>query len=517
MHAILIHRSTNLPFHQFADSVQFVQFATMPKYLLLLVLFCTTQAHAQLKELLYTGPPVFHGATAIGNYPNTDFIYTIPATGERPLQFVAQGLPKGLQLDEATGLIKGRTGEAGDYKITVTATNKAGSATRDITIKVGDKLCLTPAMGWNSWNVFTRDIDEQMLMQMADAMVSTGMRDLGYQYINIDDFWHADVRDSLGNPVADAKKFPHGMKYVSDYVHSKGLKLGIYSCAGNMTCGRRFGGYSYEEIDAKKYAEWGIDLLKYDYCYAPWSQKAAIERYTTMGNALKHSGRSIVFSVCEWGIRKPWKWAAQAGGSYWRSTPDIFDGWRGGNPFQMTVSTILNREVKIAQYAGPGHFNDPDMLTVGNYGKGKATSGGGVFKGMSDTEYQSHMSLWCLLAAPLLSSCDLRSMNEATTTILLNPELLDINQDELGLQAVQIYNIAGIRVFRKPLKDGSMAVGVLNMSKKKKEFTLNASLLGKADKYQWRDVLQHVNVGELSSIQLKLQAHQMLVFRVSSH
>ncbi len=482
------------------------------------MLLCATQTQAQLKTLLYEGPPVFHGASVIGNYPNTDFIYTVPATGQRPITFAVQGLPQGLLIDNSTGIITGKTQAAGDYKITVSATNSKGVATRDLTIRVGDNLCLTPAMGWNSWNVFTRDIDEQMLMQMADAMVSTGMRDVGYQYINIDDFWHADVRDSLGNPVADAKKFPHGVKYVSDYVHSKGLKLGIYSCAGNMTCGRRFGGYSYEEIDAKKYAEWGIDLLKYDYCYAPWSQKAAISRYTTMGNALKKSGRSIVFSVCEWGIRKPWKWAAQAGGSYWRSTPDIFDGWKGGNPFQMTLMTILNREVKITSFAGPGHFNDPDMLTVGNYGKGKATSGGGVFKGMTDTEYQSHMSLWCLLAAPLLSSCDLRNMNDATSTILLNPELLDINQDELGLQASQVYNLGGIRVFRKALKDGSVAVGVLNTSKKEKQFTLNASLLGKESKYQWRDVLQHVDAGTFSSLLLKLQPHQTAVFKlVAAH
>jgi alpha-galactosidase len=185
-------------------------------------------------------------------------------------------------------------------------------------------LCPTPPMGWNSWNVFASDINEKIVMQIADAMVNTGMSKIGYEYINIDDYWHADMRAADGKPLVDSVKFPHGMKYLADYVHSKGLKLGIYSCAGNMTCGRRFGGYGYEEIDAKAYAEWGIDLLKYDYCYAPWSRKAAVERYTKMGTALKNSGRDIVFSVCEWGIRKPWLWAEKAGGSYWRTTPGYF-------------------------------------------------------------------------------------------------------------------------------------------------------------------------------------------------
>ncbi len=434
----------------------------MRKFFLLLLIFVAGIATAQVKEMLYAGPPVFHGAKVVGNYPNTDFLFTVPATGERPIIFSAENLPTGLKLDEATGIISGKAGSKGTYTVKIKAFNAKGQSTEELKIEVGDLLCLTPPMGWNSWNVFTRDIDEKMLLEMADAMVSTGMRDLGYQYINIDDFWHADTRDSLGNPVANPSKFPHGIKYIADYVHAKGLKLGIYSCAGNMTCGRCFGGYEHEEIDAKKYAEWGVDLLKYDYCYAPWTRKPAKERYTAMGTALRNSGRSIVFSVCEWGIRKPWLWAHQTGGSYWRTTPDIFDSWHSGSPWQMSVMEIVRRNQKLAKYAGPGHWNDPDMLIVGNYGKGKATSASGHFKGMTDTEYRSHMALWCMFSSPLLTSCDLRGMNEATYNILMDTQLLQINQDEMGEQAKLVAVQKGVRLYKKNLTGNRQALMLFN-------------------------------------------------------
>ncbi|MDB5283707.1 MAG: putative alpha-galactosidase/melibiase [Bacteroidota bacterium] len=478
--------------------------------LLALFTFC------QNKNFLFEGTPVFHGAKIVGNYPNTDFMFTIPATGDRPITFGADNLPVGLSLDPSSGIIKGKVGNAAEYKIKVSAQNTKGKAEEELKIVVGDNLCLTPAMGWNSWNVFTKNIDEKMLMEMADAMVANGMRDEGYQYINIDDFWHSDSRDSLGRPVPDAKKFPHGMKYVSDYMHSKGLKLGIYSCAGNMTCGRRFGGYTYEEIDAKSYAEWGIDLLKYDYCYAPPSQKVAVERYSKMGNALKHSGRSIVFSICEWGFRKPWLWTAKVGGHYSRSTPDIMDTWKFPSIFVYSTMAIINREEKLWKYAGPGHWNDPDMLIVGNYGKGNATSRDGIFKGMTDAEYRSHFSLWCMFSAPLLASCDLRKMNDATSTILTNPEILAIDQDELGEQAKPIYKLAGIRVYLKHLKDGSVAVAVLNTSKSTRKFDLKENLLGLSGTYAVHDVWQHADAGTLKDkISVTIQSHETMVFRIS--
>jgi alpha-galactosidase len=283
-----------------------------------------------------------------------------------------------------------------------------------------------------------------------------------------------------------------------------------------MTCGRRFGGYSYEEIDAKAYAEWGIDLLKYDYCYAPATRKAAVERYTAMGNALKHSGRSIVFSVCEWGLRKPWLWTQQVGGNYSRSTPDIMDAWTFPSIWVYSTMAIVNREEKLWKYAGPGHWNDPDMLIVGNYGKGNATSGGGIYKGMNDTEYQSHFSLWCMFSAPLLTSCDLRNMNDATSAILTNTEILAIDQDELGEQAKPVFKLGGIRVYEKHLKDGSIAVAVLNTTKGEKKFELKPGMLGLDGTYKVRDVWKHTDSGVIKDkLSLTIQSHETAVLKLS--
>ncbi len=484
--------------------------------ILLTALVVQLSCYAQNRNVLFEGIPVFHGAQVVGNYPNTPFIFTVPASGERPITFTAKNLPQGLVLDASTGIITGNIVTPGEYKLKVAASNAKGKSEEDLKIVIGETLCLTPAMGWNSWNVFTKTLDEQMVIDMADAMVKTGMRDLGYQYIDMDDFWHADTRDSLGRPVPDAQKFPHGMKYLSDYVHSKGLKLGIYSCAGNMTCGRRFGGYTYEEIDAKAYAEWGIDLLKYDYCYAPPTTKTAFERYSKMGNALKHSGRSIVFSICEWGFRHPWKWGQKAAGSYWRVSPDIMDQWKFPSIWVFSMKAILNREEHLWKYAGPGHWNDPDMLIVGNYGKGLATGGNGLYKGMTDPEYQTHFSLWCMFSAPLLASNDLRSMNEPTANILTNAEMLAIDQDMLGEQAKPIYKMGGIRVYLKHLSNGSLAVAVLNTSGSEKKFDLKASLLGLQDACVAHDVWKHADIGTLKDkLPLMIQSHETIVLTLS--
>jgi alpha-galactosidase len=485
--------------------------------ILILTLFATIVTQGQNMNLLKQGVPVFHGARVTGNYPNTDFIFTVPATGERPITFSAQQLPTGLVLDPTSGIIKGVAVNEGDYLVKISASNAKGKAEETLKIIIGKTLCLTPAMGWNSWNLFTKNIDEKMLMEMADAMVSTGMRDLGYQYINMDDFWHADSRDSMGRPVANPAKFPHGIKFVADYIHSKGLKLGIYSCAGKMTCGRRFGGYSFEEIDAKTYAEWGCDLLKYDYCYAPPMRSVAISRYSAMANALKHSGRSIVFSICEWGYRKPWLWAAKAGGNYWRATPDIMDAWSFPKLAVYSLSAIRKRAEKLWKYSGPGHWNDLDMLTVGNYGKGNATSGGGFFKGMTDAEYQTEFSLWCMFNSPLLTSCDLRSMNNATFNILTNTEVIALNQDELGEQARPIDAQNGVHVYMRHLQDGSLAVAIFNASTSDRSYNLTGSLLNLKGTYNLRDLWLHQDMGELKeSNPFSLQPHQTIVLKLSA-
>lgn len=301
---------------------------------------------SQQKSGNQAGSPVINPPAVTGNFPNTPFLFAIPTQGVRPIKWSAEGLPTGLGLDAATGFITGNVMEAGEYTVKLTAENEFGIAKSTLTIKIGDLLALTPPMGWNSWNTFTNQITDSLVRQIADSMVSTGMRDLGYQYINIDDYWQLVDRDANGRIQVNKQKFPNGIKAVADYVHSKGLKFGIYSDASALTCGGVAGSYGHEEQDAKDFAEWGVDLLKYDYCYAPSARDTAIDRYSRMAKALRKTNRSIVFSVCEWGGkfvefdgdkftgsesndgRRPQEWAAGIGGNYWRTTCDIRNIWK---------------------------------------------------------------------------------------------------------------------------------------------------------------------------------------------
>jgi alpha-galactosidase len=314
-------------------------------------------------------------------------------------------------------------------------------------------LALTPPMGWNSWNKFSCNIDENLIHQIADALVSTGMRDAGYIYINIDDCWHDD-RDSLGFIQASKERFPSGMKALADYVHSKGLKLGIYSCAGSMTCGSRAGSRGYEFQDALQYAKWEIDYLKYDWCNT--ESLNAEGAYKTMAAALKKAGRPIVFSICEWGDNKPWLWAEPVG-HLWRTTGDIYECFDcvkdHGTWKQNGVLQILDMQNGLRKYAGAGHWNDPDMLEVGN---GSLTA----------SENRAHFTMWAMLAAPLIAGNDLRSMDKATLDVLTNKDMIAINQDVLGVQALKYQTLGDVEIWFKPLKNGDWAVTFLNRSEK---------------------------------------------------
>ncbi len=311
-------------------------------------------------------------------------------------------------------------------------------------------LAETPPMGWNSWNRFGPNINEQMIREMADAMVSSGMKAAGYEFINIDDTWEG-YRDSLGFIHPDSTRFPHGMKALADYVHSKGLKLGIYSDAGDKTCAGRIGSRGHEYQDALTYAKWGIDYLKYDWCNTEGLNP--IGAYTTMRNALYAAGRPIVFSICEWGSNKPWLWAGDVG-NLWRTTSDIsanFDHdvhhptWT-----QLCVMSILDLQVPLRKYAGPGHWNDPDMLEVGN--------------GMTHSEDRAHFSMWCMLAAPLIAGNDLRDMPAETKEILENREVIAVDQDSLGVEGFRYSSDDSLEVWFKPLEKGDWAMCFLNRS-----------------------------------------------------
>src|SRR5215471_14779186 len=300
----------------------------------------------------------------------------------------------------------------------------------------------TPPMGWNSWNKFACNVSEELIKQMADAMVKAGMRDAGYTYLVIDDCWQID-RDAQGNIIADPKRFPSGMKGLADYVHSKGLKFGLYSDAGTLTCQKRPGSRGYEFQDARQYAAWGVDYLKYDWCST--STQNAQASYSIMRDALAKSGRPIVFSMCEWGTAKPWLWAGNVG-NLWRTTGDIQDCWDckrdwGG----MGFVHILDLQNTLEAYAGPGHWNDPDMLEVGN-------------GGMTTSEYRAHFSLWCILAAPLMAGNDIRSMSSDIATILTNKEVIAVDQDPLGVQGRRVRRDGKQEIWAKQLADGSRAV-----------------------------------------------------------
>ena len=282
-------------------------------------------------------------------------------------------------------------------------------------------LAKTPPMGWNSWNTFAKDVNEEIVLGAVDALVEKGYKDAGYEYIVIDDCWSLRHRDKDGKLVADPEKFPHGMKYVADYVHSKGLKFGMYSCAGVRTCAGYPGSYGHEYTDAKTFAEWGVDFLKYDFCYFPESGDNK-NAYLTMSMALKASGREILFSACNWGTEEPWKWMRSVGVHMYRSTGDIFDNYA-------SFTDIIRSQMGNLSMSAPGCFNDPDMLIVGMYGKGFVGEGNG-YEGCTDTEYESHFVRWCLCGVPLMIGGDIRNMNPFCEKLLQNKTLLAINQDE---------------------------------------------------------------------------------------
>ena len=345
-------------------------------------------------------------------------------------------------------------------------------------------LAKTPPMGWNSWNKFGCNVSEKLVKEMADAMVTSGMRDAGYVYLVIDDCWQIS-RDEQGNIQPDPQRFPSGMKSLADYVHAKGLKFGLYSDAGTLTCQKRPGSRGYEFQDARQYAAWEVDYLKYDWCST--STQNAQASYSIMRDALLKSGRPIVFSICEWGTAKPWLWAKDVG-NLWRTTGDIQDCWDckrtwGG----MGVVHILDLQDGLESHAGPGHWNDPDMLEVGN-------------GGMTGTEYRSHFSLWCLLSAPLMAGNDLRTMSGEIKEILTNREVIAVDQDPLGLQGRRVKREGDREVWSKQLADGGRAVVLFNRGAQAAQLSVSWTEIGYPQNLpaQVRDLWAAKDLGKMS-------------------
>lgn len=367
--------------------------------------------------------------------------------------------------------------------ILVFTTNSIGQA---------QQLAQTPPMGWNSWNKFACDVNEQLIREMSDAMVSSGLKAAGYQYVNIDDCWQVS-RNAQGNIIADPAKFPGGIKALADYVHGKGLKLGVYTDAGRLTCQKRPGSFDHELQDAKTYASWGVDYVKVDWCYSEGLDPEV--QYAKFRDALAQAGRPIVFSICNWGVKAPWRWGPKTG-NLWRTTGDISDKYD-------SMSLIGFSQNGLEKFAGPGHWNDPDMLEVGN-------------GGMDRDEYRTHMALWALLAAPLLAGNDLRTMSAETKEMLTNGEVLSVDQDSKGVQGHRIWEEGPLEMWAKPLADQSQAVGLFNRSEAALKMTLDFKAIGFGGAAKVRDLWEHKDIGMVQdTYTVEVPKHGVVLLKVS--
>jgi alpha-galactosidase len=371
---------------------------------------------------------------------------------------------------------------------------------RLIPAQAANGLARTPPMGWNSWNRFGCDVNEETIRRTADALVASGMRDAGYVYVVIDDCWQG-ARDPQGVIAADAKRFPSGMKPLADHIHAKGLKFGLYSDAGRRTCGDRPGSQGHEYQDALSYAAWGVDYLKYDWCNT--GPRNPEEAYSLMADALKASGRPIVFSLCEWGNSRPWLWARDIG-NLWRTTGDIYDHWQGPRTYSLGMLDIVDRNEPLWPYAGPGHWNDPDMLEVGN-------------GGMTDAEYRAHFSLWAMMAAPLIAGNDVATMAEATKAILLNREVIAVDQDALGVQGRRVRRDSDKEMWVKPLAGGARAILLLNRGAAPAEIAFTWDEIGYPArlKARIRDLWQHRDLPRRAgSFSATVESHGVAMLRI---
>jgi alpha-galactosidase len=445
--------------------------------------------------------PKINGPKVFGVRPGNPFLFTIAATGDRPMEFSVDGLPEGLNLDKSTGQITGKVKGKGTHVVMLRAKNAVGSSVRQLKIVVGDQIALTPALGWNSWNCFANAVDDSKVRSAADAMVKSGLINYGWTYINIDDCWEikpvtddpmlqGEIRNGKGR-INTNKKFPD-MRALSDFIHSKGLKMGIYSSPGPLTCAGFTASYEFEEQDALQYAEWGIDYLKYDWCsYGRIAKDNSLPElkkpYLVMRAALNNVNRDILFSLCQYGMGDVWKWGGEVGGNSWRTTGDITDSWE-------SMTGIGFSQTGHEAYAKPGNWNDPDMLVVGKVGWGPQLHP----TRLTPNEQYTHISLWCLLSSPLLIGCDMTQMDDFTLNLLTNDEVLEVSQDPLGKQASRVFKDGDLEVWAKEMEDGSKAVGLFNRGPWKSEITVRWNDLGINGKQLVRDLWRQKDLGSFS-------------------
>lgn len=481
--------------------------------------------------------PRINGASVFGARPGSPFLFTIPATGEKPMKFSAKHLPRGLKLDPDTGRITGQLEKKGEFIVILRAQNLIGRDEKKFRIVCGDQIALTPPMGWNSWNCFAGAVTEDRVKRAADAMVKSGLINHGWTYINVDDFWqnHRDSTDpSLRGPfryangvIVPNSRFPD-MKGMADYIHGLGLKAGLYSSPGPWTCGGCAASWRHEEQDAQTYARWGFDYLKYDWCsygniasgndpdakdVPTWSDgrgrndvTVASHPYMVMGKCLRAQPRDIVYSLCQYGMADVWKWGGSVQGNCWRTTGDITDTWR-------SMSRIGFNQDKCAPYAKPGNWNDPDMLIVGEVGWGNLHP-----TRLSVDEQYTHISLWCLLSAPLLIGCDMEKFDDFTLGLLSNDEVLALDQDALGHEATCVATNGLVRVYAKPLEDGGRAVGFFNLDHKPVNLAFNQFAdAGLSGTLHVRDVWRQRNLADVNTdggtLPLTIPAHGVVLYK----
>jgi alpha-galactosidase len=449
-------------------------------------------------------PPRITGGT-----PGRPFLFRIPVTGETPLTFSARNLPAGLELDASKGIITGAIARAGRTDVAVTVRNGKGSATRTLTIVGGsDALALTPPLGWNSWNVWGASVDDAKVRAAADAMVGSGLAAHGYQFINIDDGWEGK-RDADGVLQPNAK-FPD-MKRLADYVHGKGLKIGIYSSPGPTTCQGLPGSYQHEEIDARTWAAWGFDLLKHDWCsYERVAKDRSLPElqkpYIVMRDALRKVNRDVVYSLCQYGMGNVWEWGPEVGGHYWRTSGDLTDVWSN-------MSAVGFRQAGREKWSRPGHWTDPDMLVIGKVGWGPNVHD----TRLTPNEQITHITLWTLQAAPLLIGADMSQFDPFTTALMTNHEVLEVSQDTLGRGASRIYQRDRLELWARPLADGTIAAGLFNRGLQAVKMTATWKELGITGRQLVRDLWLHKDLGTLNGeLTVTVPAHGAVFVKIGA-
>ena len=484
-----------------------------------------TLAGRTTQQGILTPPPAraprINTPAFLGARPGREILYRVPVVGEQPVKVTltsrqGEKFPEGLTWDAETRILRGRLDRPGDYAFTVTAANAAGRAAKPFTVRVGEKIALTPPMGWNSWNAFGNRVSDRKMREQADALIATGLADHGYRYLNIDSAWSrnngAKGRPELHGPeraadgtILPTRAFPD-MKGLADYVHAKGLQIGIHSSPGPKTCGGSEGSYGHERQDVKTWCDWGFDFLKYDYCsyselaFAGTYEEKLRHPYELMGRLLAEADRDIVFSICQYGMGAVWTWGAAAGGQCWRTTGDVWDGW-------VVVGPAIEKQAQIGRYTAPGGWNDPDMLVLKSDHRQC---------GLTPNEQYAHVSMWAMVAAPLLIGCDMTALDDFTRALLTNDEVIDIDQDALGRGAEVAGEVKLVQVWTRPLADGGRAVALFNPSRVDKTVTVDFAAFGLPTRGRLRDVWRQVDLPSLKDGRLTatVYGHAANLYRI---